>query len=473
MESTLSLAERFNNWISESIMVKVVSIAFLILVLLIPSSWVGSLIRERSVRSEDVINEISSKWATSQTVTGPLLIIPFTKTELTKRWENGVQIQEQVETLNQAYFLPETLDFTGSIREQTLSRGIYDAAVYQSTLKGAAKFGDLSFEQWQVKDEQVHWKDAKLVIAISDIRGIAENPVVTSGTTTYKPQPSSNIPLHTYSGVIGSATDDVYRVKGIEVPLNWTSRADIKRDINVDLQLKGSDQLLFVPAGKTTTVTLDGKWKSPSFDGSILPESRTVSEAGFNASWKVLSFNRPFSEQWINNEESLGGSEFGVKLFIPADQYQKSERTAKYDILIILLAFIALFMVEITQKVRIHPFQYILVGVALTIYYTLLLSLSEHLGYNAAYAIASLATTTMLTLYSMTFLKRKALVLLFSGVTTLFYVFIFVIIQAEDFSLLIGSVGLFIIVATIMYFSRNVNWYKSGGTTPTLKETAG
>jgi len=143
-------------------------------------------------------------------------------------------------------------------------------------------------------------------------------------------------------------------------------------------------------------------------------------------------------------------------------------RTAKYDILIIILAFMALFLVEITRKVRIHPFQYILVGVALTIYYTLLLSISEHLGYNLAYAIASMATVLLLSLYSMTFLRAKSLVVLFTGLMTFFYAFIFVIIQAEDYSLLIGSIGLFLIIAVVMYFSRNIRWYKEDS--PQLKE---
>ncbi|HNU42541.1 MAG TPA: inner membrane CreD family protein, partial [Cyclobacteriaceae bacterium] len=159
--------------------------------------------------------------------------------------------------------------------------------------------------------------------------------------------------------------------------------------------------------------------------------------------------------------QTLSGSEFGVRLLIPADQYQKSTRTAKYGVLIILLAFTTLFLVEITTKTRIHPFQYILIGAALIIYYTLLLSFSEQVGYNGAYVIASIATTALITLYSTTFLKSKPVVLLFSLLMTSFYAFIFIIIQAQDFSLLIGSVGLFLIIGLLMYFSRNIKWYGS------------
>jgi inner membrane protein len=160
----------------------------------------------------------------------------------------------------------------------------------------------------------------------------------------------------------------------------------------------------------------------------------------------------------------LSGSEFGLRLLIPADQYQKSTRTAKYGVLIIILAFTALFLVEITTKIRIHPFQYILVGVALIIYYTLLLSLSEQVGYNIAYAIASLATIVLVSMYALSFLKQKSIIFLFTFLMTCFYTFIFVIIQAQDFSLLIGSVGLFLIVGLLMYFSRNIKWYGESAT---------
>ncbi len=197
-----------------------------------------------------------------------------------------------------------------------------------------------------------------------------------------------------------------------------------------------------------------------SFDGEFLPDPSSISEAGFSASWKILHYNRPFAQQWKGNEQSLSGSEFGIKLLPPVDQYQKSMRTSKYAALIILLTFVSLFLVEITQKIRIHPFQYILIGVALIIYYSLLLSLSEHLGYNLSYLISSAATVILIGLYSTTFLQTKKLSILFSILLVIFYTFIFVIILQQDYSLLLGSIGLFVIVGLVMYFSRKINWYK-------------
>jgi inner membrane protein len=174
----------------------------------------------------------------------------------------------------------------------------------------------------------------------------------------------------------------------------------------------------------------------------------------------VLHYNRPFSQAWTLSGQPLSGADFGVKLLVPVDQYQKSIRTSKYGILIILLTFMALFLVEITQKIRIHPFQYILVGAALTIYYTLLLSFSEHVGYDVAYLISSIATVALISVYATTFFSNRKLSILFTILLVVFYAFVYIIILQQDFSLLLGSVGLFLIVGTLMYFSRKVNWYQ-------------
>jgi inner membrane protein len=419
-----------------------------------------------------VVREVSDKWSGSQTLSGPVLVIPYTKIEKNKRWDNGKQIEDVIETRHKAFFLPENFNATGKVKPQVLHRGIFDVAVYESEISMEAEFVSPDFTAWNIPDSQVHWSEATLVNGISDLRGIDSDPVIECGTKKFVAEPSSNIGIHINQFIVKQVLDEVQPIEagntplssGIVVPLNWNSREDFTSRFNVRLSLKGSESLYFVPVGKSTQVNLTGPWSSPSFEGKLLPADRSVDDAGFSATWKVLSFNRPFSQKWIDQEQSLNGSEFGVRLLIPADQYQKSTRTAKYDELIIILAFTALFLVEITSKIKIHPFQYILIGVALIVYYTLLLSLSEHVGYNAAYAIASIATTALVSVYASTFLQRRQITLLFTGLMIFFYVFIFVIIQAQDFSLLIGSVGLFMIIGLLMYFSRNIKWYNEGPT---------
>jgi inner membrane protein len=237
-------------------------------------------------------------------------------------------------------------------------------------------------------------------------------------------------------------------------------RIRLRRQTTIKLKLKGSNRLRFNPTGKTTTVDLKGAWGNPSFDGEFLPEQREITNETFSAKWKVLHYNRPFAQQWTEEGVKLSGSEFGVKLIVPVDQYQKSIRTSKYGHLIIILTFVSLFLVEITKKIRIHPFQYILIAAALIIYYTLLLSFSEQLGYNIAYWIATVATVSLVSFYSFSFLKTKELVMLFTSVMTIFYSFIFVIVLQQDYSLLLGSLGLFLIIGALMYFARKVKWYQ-------------
>jgi inner membrane protein len=463
--TTPNLIERFNQWLTESIIIKLLSIGFLLLILMIPASWIENLINERQTRADEVVSEVSDKWSGSQTISGPVLVIPFTKAERIKRWEAGRQIEEVIETVHKAYFLPDDFKVKGNVKPQLLHRGIFDVAVYTSDIAMDAEFVTPDFSAWNIPDDQVHWQEAVIVNSISDLRGIDANPVIELGDKKITAEPSSTIGININQQVTFSAANAVedaksmYVTSGIVMPLGLKTRNDFNGQFKLQLSLKGSESLYFIPAGKSTHVDLSGIWSSPSFEGKLLPDERTIDEKGFSATWKVLSFNRPFSQKWLDNDQALGGSEFGVRLLIPADQYQKSTRTAKYHVLIIILAFTALFLVEITSKIKIHPFQYILIGVALIIYYTLLLSLSEHVGYNVAYAISSIATTVLVSFYASTFLRSRQFVWLFTGLMSCFYIFIFVIIQAQDYSLLIGSIGLFLVISLLMYFSRNIKWY--------------
>lgn len=455
-----SLLDRFNNWLKESVMIKLLSIGVLMLILMIPSVWVQDLVNERQMRAEDVKYEVARKWAGHQTLTGPVLKVPFRKIETVKEWTNGVEHSRLVETAHSAYFLADELTIDGKVSPEVLHRGIFDVAVYDSKIKINARFGPLNFGKWNIPDDQVKWSDAELLVGVTDMQGIHEIPKISSGNTSLASESTAGIGLNISGTTPAYDETPSPQATGFIVPFDWKNREDMLKEFSIELDLKGSEQLYFIPAGKTTSVTVSGDWPSPSFDGKMLPDDRQVSGTSFSAAWKVLEFNRPIADRWVDYEQSLGGSDFGVRLHIPADQYQQSMRTAKYEALIILLVFMALFLVEIIRKVRIHPFQYILVGAALTIYYILLLSISEHLGYNTAYAISSIATVLLLASYSMTFFRNKGLVVLFSSVMAFFYVFIFVIIQAEDFSLLIGSIGLFVVIAFVMYFSRNIKWYK-------------
>lgn len=460
-KQTLTLLERLGQWVQDSIMIKLMSIGFLVLILLIPSSWVESIINERQYRADDVVREITDKWSGAQTLTGPVLIIPYKRYETIDRGKFGIETHEYIE---KAYFLPEELSINGDVKPQILHRGIFDAVVYESALLATSTFKAPDFKTLNIKEENVLWQDAAIAFGISDLHGINEDPNFKISERSLDAEPSNGLEFiratthdnpdsHLYDHINASTS-------GIVARLGWNNAADFEKNITIDLDLKGSHSLKFIPVGKNTNVSLKGLWSNPSFDGNFLPDNRQLSDAGFTASWKILHFNRPFPQQWKQNEQNLQGSEFGVNLLVPVDQYQKSIRTSKYSVLIIMLTFIALFLLEILYRTRIHPFQYILIGVALIIYYTLLLSFSEHVGFNLSYLIASLSTIILIGLYSASFFKRKSLSVVLAMLLAVFYAFIYVIILQQDLSLLFGSIGLFIIVALLMYFSRKISWYK-------------
>jgi inner membrane protein len=229
----------------------------------------------------------------------------------------------------------------------------------------------------------------------------------------------------------------------------------------LSLDLQGSENISFVPIGSTTNVTLSSGWTSPSFNGSFLPKQRDITDAGFTSNWQVLELNRSFPQYWIDEsyDSQIAESAFGTNLLLPLDDYQKSMRSAKYAIMTIGLTFLIFFMIEILNKRKIHPFQYILVGLSLSIFYVLLVSLSEHVSFNLSYLISTLAVVGMITAYSLSIFQKRSQTVLLSTVMTGLYGFMFVTLQLADYALLLGSIGLLVIIGLTMYFTRNINWY--------------
>lgn len=443
-------------FLQESITIKLLIIGVLTVALLIPAAWITHLIEERQSRANDVIKEVSKEWSAPQTLSGPILVIPYA---------NGTTEKPEL-----AYFLPDKLEVRGEINPEELHRGIFEAVVYNSTLAINATFKRPDFKSLNIAEENVQWQNAYMIMCITDLGGIGATPIFSVGGKEVETEPSGTVGVFVRNFQSEQYEDEnksrrrsmipEFSENGIVARLDWTSGADFNSTTTVKLTLRGSQRLDFVPSGKTTSVSINGTWSDPSFDGKFSPATRKVEDKNFQADWNILNFNRPFARQWTGTGTQLTGSEFGVRLLVPVEQYQQSMRTAKYAHLIIILTFVSLFLVEVTRKIRIHPFQYLLIGAALVIYYTLLLSISEQLGFTIAYWIATGATVVLVSLYATSFMKNASMVILLTSLMTVFYAFLFVIILQQDLSLLIGSIGLFLTVAALMYFSRKVTWYK-------------
>ncbi|MBV6647304.1 MAG: cell envelope integrity protein CreD [Cyclobacteriaceae bacterium] len=437
---TITPIDRINRWVKNSVMLKLSTITILVLLLLIPSSMIKSIIWEREQLNNDAIQEVSSKWANEQTIHGPILTIP-----LLYEQEKEDEIYEVVRYL---HLLPEDLTIDGTIDPEQLQRGIYKIIVYQSSLKAKGKF--LIEEKADPSNlKSIQWNQAFLTLGITDLRGIEEQIWLTWNGQKLQAEPGSRIPSLIASGVT------------FEIP-DLQSAQEQEISFAFDLSLQGSQNMSFIPIGSETDISLNSRWSSPSFNGNFLPDSREVGTEGFQAKWQVLQLNRNFPQTWIGNQyaKSMNNTAFGVDLILPLDDYQKSMRSAKYAIMTIALTFLIFFLVEITNQHKIHPFQYTLVGLALCLFYVLLVSISEHTSFNLAYMLSALAVMLMITLYSTSILKKKKLILLLTIVLMGVYGFLFVTLQLADYALLMGSTGLAVILSVTMYFTRNINWYE-------------
>jgi inner membrane protein len=326
--------------------------------------------------------------------------------------------------------------------------------VYNSKATFDGDFTNISLDQFKVLPENILWKDATVLFTLSDLRGITEEIELNW---------NGNKSFFSSGAKLPFARESNIALSGINTPVQINDEGKGRYNFHFESNLKGSESLNIVPVGKTTKVMLNSNWGNPSFIGAFLPDKRVVNEKGFSASWKVLHLNRDFPQQWTGNApETMTQSSFGVNLITPNDNYQQSSRSVKYAILIIALVFMAFFFIEILNNKRVHPFNYILIGLALCIFYTLLLSISEFLIFNISYLIASFLTICLVFLYSKSIFQNTQLSGLVALVMLTLYGFIFVIIQLEDTALLIGSIGLFAILSITMYISRRINWQNVG-----------
>ncbi|HNP19365.1 MAG TPA: cell envelope integrity protein CreD [Fulvivirga sp.] len=444
-----TLIDNVGSWIKNSVTLKLITITILMLLLLIPNSMVDSIIVERESLSAQTNTEVSSKWAGSQQINGPILTIP-----VVYEYEDEIKEKKTLIRHTQYYhLLPQNLKIDGEVKPLKLKRGIYEVIVYKSNLSLSGNFNMVQLDADRKIDhtnlKEIKYDQAFLTIGISDLRGIKDELTVNWNGQKLEAKPGTLLSSMVPTGV-------TIELPSIEDNLESVIHFDF------DLALQGSKDVSFVPLGNTTEVALRSNWSSPSFNGNFLPDSREVSETGFIAKWKILQLNRNIPQTWtgLTQRQNMSEATFGVTLMSSVDDYKKSVRSSKYAVMTIALTFLIFFLVEILNKRKIHPFQYALVGLALCLFYVLLVSISEQVNFNFAYGISSFTIITMISLYALSVFKSKRLTLVLVGTLLGIYGFLFVTLQLVDYALLIGSLGLVLILGLTMYFTRNINWYK-------------
>jgi inner membrane protein len=438
----------------KTLLYKFLTIGGLAILLLIPLAMIDGVINERKHYRDGVIRDVAKSSTGQQTITGAILVVPYTE-KVTKETsiKDGGKVRKiaKVERYSRKqYFLPEELTINADIETEERYRGIYKVPVYQANVTMAGSFSLPKSFRDKEKDPNITFQQPYLVVGIEDIRGVQRNVSLEANQETVVLMPGSN--THFIS-------------QGLHALLPMKHAYSQKLDFNVSMALQGMKQLSFLPTGKFTQVSLSSLWPHPSFIGRFLPKTRTVSDEGFTANWQTSLFSSNMQEYLAactkNNKcQSFNNNYFGVSLHQGVDVYLQAERSVKYAVLFIGLTFVAFFLFEVLKGLPIHAVQYGLVGVALALFYFLLISLSEHIAFGLAYVIAAAACVGLLGFYVSFVLRSLSKGLVFGGTLVALYAALYVLIRSEDYALLMGSILLFGVLAFIMIITRDVNWYQ-------------
>ncbi|MBY8961844.1 cell envelope integrity protein CreD [Flavobacterium sp. D11R37] len=429
---------------------KIIMVGLLTLILLIPLQYVKSLIWERAERQEDVVTEISDQWGGSVYLYGPILKVPYTDYEITEVTDEKTKRVTTTRTASTyyAYFYPEQLKVISNIDTQPLHRNNYEATVFNAKVAANGKYIAPDFSSRKIDAEAIEWDKASLVLKCNNLKNIDGAANITFNGKEYSLEP-----------VAGNENDSLSELETEAIDLSALKTGEMPFSIGINY--KGSKQLKIAPIGKQTVAEMKSNWHTPSFTGGFIPNSKTITDNGFSASWSVSHLNRPFAQQHFGRLPDIDSYAFGVNFLIPVDQYQQNERAAKYGFLVIGLTFLIFFLIQVMSKINIHIFQYTMIGLALIMFYTLLISITEHSSFALAYIVAGASVVAMITLYSVSILRNIKFPLFIGTSLTALYSFIYIIIQLENYALLAGSIGLFLILGAVMFVSRKIDWNQS------------
>jgi len=424
--------------------------ALLTVFLMVPMTMVDSLVSERTARRDEAAKEVGASWGGAQTISGPVLVVPYTQT-----WtdEHG----RQQSAIGQAYFLPAELHADAVLDTQARKRGIFEVAVYATTVKVEGRFVRPSLEWLRPVPAEIRWAEAVVAVGVSDPQALTRRATLTmGGAGAESPFSGGAMDVGLFSAGIHAAVPGLGAIAaGESLPFAFT------------LDVNGTRDVRFLPSAEETTVNLSSAWPHASFVGARLPQSRTTGSGGFTAQWRAPDFGRPYPSRWSSgamNREQLAAqgdaSAFGVNLSQPVDVYQQAERAVKYAVLFIVLTFLVFFLWELFRLTLLHPMHYVFVGFALCVFYLLLLSLSEHVGFDAAYAGSAAVTMLLISGYAGSVLNGWRQGSSVAAALAALYGFLYLLLRLEDYALLAGAIGLFLILSAVMFLTRRMNWYE-------------
>lgn len=430
---------------------KIVTLGGAILLLLIPLTMVREIIVERSDYRDEVEDAIRQSTSGPQKVVGPLIAIPVT--ELYTSLEDGKEIQRKRSYIH--FWLPESLVVEGNQNVEARKIGIYEGQVWHNDVSVKAEFNAEQLSD--LNHPNISIGKPFIVVGVGDARGIGvvKAPQVNGTSLAVEP---------------GTGLDG--RAQGIHIPLPDASWTEQNLSMALSLNLSGTGDFSVVPVGRNSEMTLTSNWPHPNFLGDFLPAKREISESGFKAQWQSSWFANNLGEHF-NDEKIgwLGMPAFSVAVVTPADQYQLTDRATKYAILLIVLTFMSFFVLESMTNLRLHPMQYLLVGLSLVMFYLLLLALSEHIGFTAAWMTASLVGALMNGVYLQAILQGWRNSILFTVALLGLYGVMWVLLRSQDSALLLGTGVLLLALCGVMFLTRHLDWHSLAQPKPKPKST--
>ena len=433
---------------SRSIGVKLIVVCFLAVVMTIPAFFVWSLIDDRSHRADEVVNEVSALVGGPQTFVGPIVAVPYTLPPvLPKAAERGVYI-----------IFPTRSEAAVSTQTEERHRSLFKVPVYHSDIAFNASF-DLAGVPANAPDGAIlDWNRAEFLVGATDARGAQSDIVLDAGGKASTLGPAVVFP----TASVSSQPEGEKQVTFFGTSAADLARPDAKFDVTAKLKFSGAQRLSFLASAKTTMLTMKGDCPHPSFNGTFLPATQNITTSGFEAGWSV-----PFIARGVPGEGTveilsrLGPTAMGVSFIELADPYQSVTRSLKYAVLFIGLVFLSYFLFEVTAGKRLHPAQYILIGVAQIIFYLLLLSIAERIGFDFAFLLSAVATVGLISSYAGWVFANRTYGLRALAAFSLLYALIYLLLRLEDQALLIGAIVSFAAISTVMYFTRHLDWYGS------------
>lgn len=420
--------------------IKLLIICVMAVLLLIPQLLITYLVNERQDNAQQVRRDIASSWGQEQVIEPPLITIPYTETN-----DEGSFVRSSLT------FHPDTLLINADLKTEIRKRSIYQAVLYRGEIAIEGTYNGISASSFPKGTKEIFWDQASFVQSISDVVGIKSLLNLQVNGQQHELQPAA---------ITGERSGNAF------FSTAFPTEQGVQYSYSLTYHLNGSQELRFKPLARQTHVDLRLAWGSPSFVGRFLPDERTVQDTLTTASWDVLysntslpmvrSFNKFSSNYFDFDDES--GSTFGVKTLLENDQYRQVNRAVKYAILLIVLTFLTFFFTDSFARANIPLIAYLLTGLALLLFYTLLLSISEYIGFGMAYLIAAVAISVMISLYFWGYVGTRRYAMICAGVLAFMYTFLYIILQMDTFPLLVGSIFLFVVLSVVMYLSRKLEW---------------